>query len=103
MPIRVVFSQQAIRQLDDLEGYIADRSYPERAIRYTRRLIRFCNRLGLAPNTGQLLELSRAGVRSVGFERRITVYFQASPMQVTVLGIYYAGRQPGPHDLDDMP
>lgn len=94
MPVEVVYSQEAKSQLLDLEEYLANRFYPKNAEKYVERIRRACLGLGLAPNRGRRRDDITAGVRMIGFERRVTIYYKLIEDRVNILGIHYAGYSP---------
>jgi len=90
----VVFSPEAQNQIDELHAYLADRFYPGNADRYVARLIKTCSSLGLAPHRGARREDLGAGVRMIGFEHRIDIYFRVTEAQVIIAGVLYGGQMP---------
>jgi toxin ParE1/3/4 len=95
MEYEVVFSEEAQAQLQELEVYLAGRFYPGNAERYIERLVDECESLAGAPQRGTRREELGAGIRSTGFERRVTIYFRVLVGRVVILGIFYGGRSPG--------
>ena len=59
----------------------------------SRRLAQRCILIGDAPQQGRRRDDFRLGVRTIGFERRVTILFEVSVEQVTILDVYYGGRQ----------
>jgi toxin ParE1/3/4 len=88
----VAFSPKAETQLSEIESYLAERFYPANAERYVLRLTRACHSIALAPHIGTRRDDLRPGLRTTGFERRVTIYFKVVGQQVLIVGIYYAGR-----------
>ncbi len=93
MAYEVAFSAEAELQLQELEAYLAERFYPANAERYIQRLTDACRRLATAPLRGAMREDLAPGIRTVGFERRATIYFKVAEKKVLVLGIFYGGRK----------
>jgi toxin ParE1/3/4 len=93
MPYEVAFSAEAELQLQELEAYLAERFYPENAERYIVRLADACRTLALAPFQGTLRDDLAPGIRTTGFERRVTIYFKVVKEQIVILGILYGGRK----------
>jgi toxin ParE1/3/4 len=91
----VVFSAKAMEDLDQLFHFIRERASAEIADAYLARIERFCLSLRTFPNRGSLVGGARAGLRTVGFERRITLLFQVQQKRVIVLRILYGGRTLG--------
>jgi toxin ParE1/3/4 len=75
-----------------LQSYLSERFYPENAERFVGRLVDACESLRDGPFRGTLREDIGPGIRSFGFERRITVFFTISDEQVVILRISYRGR-----------
>ena len=94
MKRRLAYTAEAEDHLDEIERYIAESSASEiTARRYITRVIRFCESLSNAPFRGSTHEHSAPGLRTVGFERRITILFLVEEDAVIVIGVYYGGRQ----------
>jgi toxin ParE1/3/4 len=93
----VVFSPEAQADLLRLYDYIADRSGPARAIGYIERIEAcieaYCLRFDLAAERGTRRDDIRAGLRVVGFERRVTIAFHVDRKRVTIDRILYGGRE----------
>jgi toxin ParE1/3/4 len=92
--LQVVLSEEAQEQLDQLELYLAERFYPANAQRFVQRLTKACYKIGLAPHQGTNHDNLSPGIRSKGFERRVTIYFKIVGPQVMILGIHYGGHTP---------
>jgi toxin ParE1/3/4 len=89
---RVVYSEDAKADLDEIFAWIADRGGVEVALAYTSRIERFCQAMTPFPRRGTARDDLRKGLRTVGFERRATVAFTVSGEDVIILRILYAGR-----------
>jgi toxin ParE1/3/4 len=90
----VIFSPEAAAQLECLEEYLASRFYPGNAARYVERIVAACRGLGLAPNRGIRRDDLGEGIRLLGFETRVAIYFRITDKQVVILGIHYGGQVP---------
>ena len=88
----VVFSPEAIDDLNRLYDWIASVAGATVAIRYIERIETFCMRLDLASERGVLREDIRPGLRVVGFERRLTVAFSVGVGTVTIYRLFYGGQ-----------
>ncbi len=88
----VSFTAEAILDLDRLFIYIAEKASFEIADGYLARIERFCHALSTFPNRGTEIKGGVPGLRSVGFERRVTILFRVGEKQVEVLRILYGGR-----------
>lgn len=88
----VLFTRRAETQLDDLYGYIAERSGAARADRYVNAIVEACRNLGTFPRRGTDRDDIRPGLRIVGFQRRVTIAFAIEDDTVIVHGIFYGGQ-----------
>ncbi|MEO1089358.1 MAG: type II toxin-antitoxin system RelE/ParE family toxin [Pseudomonadota bacterium] len=89
-PVELV--PEAQEDLIRLYDWIADAASPDTAIRYIDRIETYCRGLGLASERGQKRDDVRPGLRIVGFERRVTIAFTVSEARVTILRLFYGGR-----------
>ncbi|HEY2136001.1 MAG TPA: type II toxin-antitoxin system RelE/ParE family toxin [Xanthobacteraceae bacterium] len=92
MPARVVFATSARADLDSLFEWIADRAGLATALAYTGRIERYCSGFTPFPKRGAGRDDLRPGLRTVGFERRVTIAFTIRDENVIILRILYAGR-----------
>ncbi|MGV6847918.1 MAG: type II toxin-antitoxin system RelE/ParE family toxin [Marinibacterium sp.] len=89
---RVAFAPEALDDLIRLYDRIAEAASPDTALGYITRIETYCGRLRLAAERGHRRDDIRPGLRIVGFERRITIAFIVSDTDVTVLRLFYGGR-----------
>jgi toxin ParE1/3/4 len=89
---KVIYSPEAAADLDSLYDFIADQGGPIRAINYIERIAEFCNRLSDFPERGTRHDHLRAGLRTVGFERRVAIAFHVLNDTVIIDRILYGGR-----------
>ncbi len=92
MPARVVFATSAQADLDGLFEWISDRAGLATALAYTRRIESFCAGFAPFPKRGSERSDLRPGLRTIGFERRVTIAFTVQGDDVVILRILYAGR-----------
>ena len=79
--------------MTDLYLYIAERSGPNVAIGYIRRIREACESLEAFPLSGRSREDLRSGLRILGFERRVAIAYVVSPAgDVEVGRVFYGGR-----------
>jgi toxin ParE1/3/4 len=88
----VVFSPEAINDLNRLYDWITSVAGSTVALRYIERIESFCMGLDLASERGVLREDIRPGLRVVGFERRLTIAFSVGTETVTVYRLFYGGQ-----------
>jgi plasmid stabilization system protein ParE len=89
---RVGFTPEAEVDLAALYDLIAAAAAPAVAMRYLDRLEAFCAGMAVAAERGRRRDDIRTGLRIVGFERRVTIAFTVSEDAVTILRVFYAGR-----------
>ena len=89
---RVVFAPEAEAQLVALYLHIAEAASPEIAAKYTEDIVKECESLQTLPHRGTRRDNIRAGLRTVGFRRRVTIAFEVTGDVVTILGVFYGGR-----------
>jgi toxin ParE1/3/4 len=90
--VRVIFTLLAERQIDGLHEYITMHGSESRADRYVERIVAFCNELATFPLRGQKRDDLLAGLRTIGFEQRITIAFIVTADSVLIEGIFYGGQ-----------
>jgi len=89
---QVIFAPEARDDLLSLYSYIAAQSGPLTALGYIDRIEEYCRGFDLASERGAIRNDIRPGLRTVGFERRITISFHVATETVTIERIFYAGR-----------
>ena len=88
----VEFAPEAQLDLLNIGDWIAERAGAEIALAYVMRLEEHCMSFEFAGERGQRRNDVRPGLRITSFERRVTIAFTVSDTQVTILGLYYGGR-----------
>jgi len=91
MAAEVVYSPEAETQLFELEEYLAVRFYPGNAEKYVQRIRKACRNLVLLPDRGKNRDDIAPGIRMIGFERRVAIYYRLIEGQVNILGVHYGG------------
>ena len=79
----VVFSPEAESQLVALYFHIAEAASPEIAAKYTEDIVKGCESLRTLPHRGTRRDNIRAGLRTFGFRRRVTIAFAVEDAVVT--------------------
>ncbi|ESQ86726.1 hypothetical protein ABENE_18000 [Asticcacaulis benevestitus DSM 16100 = ATCC BAA-896] len=83
----------AERQINDLHREITFRSgFASRADRYIQRIVDYCLGLDTFPERGKVRDDLMPGLRTVGFERRVTIAYFVTGEVVLIEGVYYAGQ-----------
>jgi toxin ParE1/3/4 len=90
--VRVIFTPRAERHVDSLHEYITGRSSEGRADGYIARIVAFCTGLTTFPLRGQRRDDLLPSLRTIGFERRITIAFVVTANAVLIEGIFYGGQ-----------
>jgi toxin ParE1/3/4 len=92
---KVQYTPEARTDLNELRDYIKLHSTKRTAAAYIRRVREFCRDLAIAPHRGESREQLRPGLRSIGFEDRISILFAILDAEeiVEIEGFNYAGRQ----------
>jgi len=88
----VVFAPAALEDLRSIGAYVSVMAGPERAFAYVNRIEAYCRGFAIHPHRGTRRDDVRPGLRTVGFERRVTIAFHVDPGRVTIDRILYAGR-----------
>jgi toxin ParE1/3/4 len=88
----VTFAPEAEADLGALYNWVADRAGPTVALGYVERLHGSCLSLGLASERGTRRDDIRPGLRTIGFERRVTIAFKVDPGNVLILRLFYGGQ-----------
>lgn len=92
MALEVVFRPEAEADLVGLYEYIAERSGHSIAGGYIERIEEACMALASFPKRGTRRDDIQPGLRTIGFERRVTIAFRVLKTQVEIVAIAYAGR-----------
>ena len=91
---RVQYSIECKEEIRELRAYITNQRSRQIANAYIKRLRRFCEGFAMAPHRGEVRTDLKEGLRTIGFEHRISIVFRVYDDQqlVRVTGIRYAGR-----------
>ncbi len=92
MAHKVTFRPRAEADLFALYRYIADQSGTVRAGAYISRIEAACMALATFPKRGTRRDDILPGLRTIGFERRVTIAFRVLDDVVEIVAIAYAGR-----------
>jgi len=88
----VRFLPPAAADLTALYDYIADETGTGVAAGYIQRIEAACRSLEAFPYRGTARDDIRIGLRTMGFEHRVTIVFQVGADEVTIARIFYGGR-----------
>src|SRR5206468_12471014 len=89
---KVSFRPQAEADLFGLYGYIAEQAGNEIAGGYIDRIEAACMALEIFPERGTRRDDILPGLRTVGFERRATLVFRVTKVEVVILRVFYGGQ-----------
>jgi toxin ParE1/3/4 len=89
---QVVLAPEARDDLRKLSFYIAERSGSDRALAYLSRIEASCLGLGDFAGRGTPRDDLWPGLRTTAFGRRIVIAFLISADRVTILRVFYGGR-----------
>lgn len=92
MKYHVTFAPMARVDLTELIEYLEERFGAAPALGFIDRIEEFCLGLGSMPERGTAHFDLRPGLRTVGFERRVTIAFRVKGDSVAILRILYGGR-----------
>ena len=89
---KVEFLRRAEGDLFGLYEAIAAQAGPDVAGQYVERIEAACLALEISPMRGTRRDDLSPGLRTMGFERRATIIFRVRGSRVTVVRIFYGGR-----------
>lgn len=78
--------------LDNLYSIISQKSSFQIADNYLSRIEQSCLSLATFPERGTAVPGGLPGLRTMGFERRVTILFRVETETVEILRILYGGR-----------
>lgn len=90
--MKVVFTPRALGHVEALHSYILEQGGERIADGYIVRILQYCEGLDLFPVRGKLRDDILPGLRTIGFERRVTIAFMITPEAVLIEGVFYGGR-----------
>ena len=88
----VVFTPEALEQLEELYAYIAQAASPVVAQRYTDAIVTYCESLQTFPLRGTRRDDVRPGLRITNYKGRTVIAFDVSAERVNVIGVFYGGQ-----------
>lgn len=93
MAYEVIFSDEALADLQSIFDYIADAADFDTAVIHDARIRTVCMRLELFPRRGTPHPEIRPGLRTIFFERRASIAYEVEDDAVRIIQILYAGRE----------
>lgn len=88
----VILSPEPNANLLALYDWIAIQASPDIALGYIERLEKYVRGFDVASERGEGRDDVRKGLRTVGFERRVTIAFSVADNRVTTLGFFTVDR-----------
>ena len=88
----IVFTPEALQQLEELYAYIARAASLLVALRYTDAIVTYCETLQTFPLRGARRDDIRPGLRVTNYKGRAVIAFDVSSERVNVIGIFYGGQ-----------
>ena len=92
MALKVFFRPQAETDLLALYRYIAETSSLVSAGNYIDRIAVACMSLATFPNRGLRRDDLTPGLRTIAFERRVTIAYRVLKTRIEIVTIAYAGH-----------
>lgn len=92
MAYTVVFTPEALHQLESLYRYVADAASPDIALRYTEAIVKYCEGLCSFPHRGTRRDDVRPGLRITNYKKRAVIAFDVGQEFVSIIGVFYGGQ-----------
>ena len=92
VPHRVVWREQADADLDTLYNWVAEQADPDVAHRYVLRIEETAGKLANFPSRGRPRDAIGSGLRSIPFERSVTIFYEVGKDEVQVVRVIHARR-----------
>jgi plasmid stabilization system protein ParE len=87
MLYQVVFSPEALAQLEALYSYVAQAASPDIANRYTNAIVTYCEGLLTFPLRGTRRDDIRPGLRITNYKKRAVIAFAVDAEVVAIVGV----------------
>ncbi|MCO6050423.1 type II toxin-antitoxin system RelE/ParE family toxin [Mesorhizobium sp. RP14(2022)] len=94
----VRFGREAENDLLSIYDFIADAAGETTAARFIARVEQAVLALESFSDRGRRRDDLSSGIRSLAFERRLTIFYQVSSASVDIVRVLYAGRDLGRED-----
>ena len=99
--MRVLFMPREERHIESLYDYITERAGEACGEAYITRIVAFCLSLTTFPLRGNQRDDLLPGLRTIGFERRVTIAFMVTDKAVLIEGIFFYGGRDVKGAFDD--
>lgn len=87
---RVLFGPEALRQLIDIDDYLANVGAP--GSDFVASIVDYCDSLGTFPNRGRDRSDLLPGLRTTGYKHRVTIAYTIKADTVNIVGVFYGGQ-----------
>ncbi|MGB4584501.1 MAG: type II toxin-antitoxin system RelE/ParE family toxin [Rhodoferax sp.] len=88
----LVFTPEAMAQVEALYTYVSQAAGPDVASRYTNAIVTYCEGLHTFPLRGMRRDDIRPGLRIANYKKRAVIAFAVEDDVVSVIGVYYGGQ-----------
>ena len=92
MRYSVMFTPEALEQLEALYRYVSAAASPEIAQRYTSAIVMYREGLHTFPHRGTRREDVRPGLRVTNYKKRAVIAFDVDAELVSIIGVFYGGQ-----------
>lgn len=92
MHYAVIFTPEALDQLELLYRYVAAAASPEIARHYTGAIVTYCEGLCSFPHRGTRRDDVRPGLRITNYKKRAVIAFDVEAEVVSIIGVFYGGQ-----------
>jgi plasmid stabilization system protein ParE len=96
MPYAVIFTPEAVDQLESLYRYVAAAAPPEIARRYTGAIVTCCAKLCSSPQRDTRRDDVRPGLRITNYKKWAVIVFDVEVQVVSIIGVFYGSRMTRP-------
>lgn len=92
MQYSVIFTPEALEQIEAVYRYVSAAASPEIAQRYARAIVMYCEGLHTFPHLGTRRDDVRPGLRVTNFKQRAVIAFDVDAELVSIISVFYAGQ-----------
>ena len=103
MTLKLIYSPEALADLEGILDYIAERGGCRRALAYVGRIEAACEAFTVFPRRGVPRDDVYPGLRTASMERRVLLTMLVDTEAVTIIRILYGGRDLRAAFPDDSP
>ncbi len=92
MIYKIIYTPKAKSQLVTIYDYICDIAAPHVALKYTGKVIDYCEDLNIFPMRGSMRDDLSPGLRITNYKKTCVIAFRVREDTVTIIGIFYGGQ-----------